>query len=61
MSEAAADLLDPAAIRLEARAPDRETAIRLCGHCQLGPEFICHDGPVFTSDRVGPLLRIREL
>ncbi|HXJ24686.1 MAG TPA: PTS sugar transporter subunit IIA [Streptosporangiaceae bacterium] len=31
MSEAAADLLDPAAIRLEARAPDRETAIRLCG------------------------------
>ena len=36
-------------------------AIRLCGHCQLGPEFICHDGPVFTSDRVGPLLRVREL
>jgi NAD(P)H-flavin reductase len=36
-------------------------AIRLCGHCQLGPEFICHDGPVFTSDRVEPLLRVREL
>jgi NAD(P)H-flavin reductase len=36
-------------------------AIRLCGHCQLGPEFVCHDGPVFTWDRVGPLLRVREL
>jgi NAD(P)H-flavin reductase len=36
-------------------------AIRMCGHCQLGPEFICHDGPVFTWDRVEPLLRVREL
>jgi NAD(P)H-flavin reductase len=36
-------------------------AIRLCGHCQLGPEFICHDGPVFRWDRVEPLLRVREL
>ena len=36
-------------------------AIRLCGHCQLGPEFICQDGPVFTWDRVEPLLRVREL
>ena len=26
-------------------------AIRLCGHCQLGPVFICQDGPVF---RLGP-------
>lgn len=22
--------------------------IGLCGHCQLGPEFVCKDGPVFT-------------
>ena len=36
-------------------------AIGLCGHCQLGPEFICHDGPVFPWDRVEPLLRVREL
>jgi NAD(P)H-flavin reductase len=36
-------------------------AIRLCGHCQLGSEFVCHDGPVFTWDRVEPLLRVREL
>jgi PTS system mannitol-specific IIA component len=31
MSEAVASLLDPAAIRLDARAPDKETAIRLTG------------------------------
>src|SRR4051812_262938 len=36
-------------------------AIRLCGHCQLGPEFICHDGAVFPWKRVEPLLRVREL
>lgn len=24
----------------------------LCGHCQLGPFFICKDGPVFPFDRV---------
>ena len=24
----------------------------LCGHCQLGPLFVCRDGPVFRYDRV---------
>ncbi|MFC1501305.1 FAD/NAD(P)-binding protein [Elusimicrobiota bacterium] len=23
-----------------------------CGHCQLGPYFICKDGPVFTYDQI---------
>jgi NAD(P)H-flavin reductase len=32
-----------------------------CGHCQLGPEFVCTDGPVFCSEAVEPLLRVREL
>lgn len=27
-------------------------AIGLCGHCQMGPEFICKDGPVFRYDQV---------
>jgi NAD(P)H-flavin reductase len=36
-------------------------AIGLCGHCQLGPAFICKDGPVFRWDAVEPLLRVREL
>ena len=23
-----------------------------CGHCQLGPHFICKDGPVFTYEQL---------
>lgn len=29
-----------------------ECGIGLCGHCQLGPFFICKDGPVMRYDRV---------
>ena len=32
-----------------------------CGHCQLGPLFICKDGPVLRRDVVGPLMRVAEL
>ena len=32
-----------------------------CGHCQLGPLFICKDGPVRRHDRVRPLMGVREL
>ena len=32
-----------------------------CGHCQLGPYFVCTDGPVLTWEQVGPFLRVREL
>jgi NAD(P)H-flavin reductase len=35
--------------------------IGLCGHCQLGGELICRDGPVYSLSRIEPLLRIREL
>lgn len=38
-----------------------QCAVGLCGHCQLGPEFICKDGPVFRYDRVAPLLHIEGL
>jgi NAD(P)H-flavin reductase len=27
-------------------------AVAFCGHCQLGPEFICKDGPVYSFDRI---------
>jgi NAD(P)H-flavin reductase len=27
-------------------------AVGLCGHCQLGPDFICKDGPVFDYHRL---------
>jgi NAD(P)H-flavin reductase len=33
----------------------------LCGHCQLGPEFICKDGPIFSYDRLAPLLDVDGL
>jgi NAD(P)H-flavin reductase len=27
-------------------------AIGFCGHCQLGPNFICKDGPVFQYPKI---------
>lgn len=36
-------------------------AIGWCGHCQLGGEFVCKDGPVRTWAQVGPLLAVKEL
>jgi len=36
-------------------------AIGLCGHCQMGPLFVCRDGPVFRWDRVERLLPVREI
>jgi NAD(P)H-flavin reductase len=35
--------------------------VGLCGHCQYGPYFICKDGPVFTYDKMRPLLEKHEL
>lgn len=35
--------------------------IGLCGHCQLGPFFICKDGPVFRIDQVRKLMALREI
>lgn len=36
-------------------------AVGFCGHCQLGPLFICRDGPVLRYDRVAELLARREV
>ena len=36
-------------------------AVAFCGHCQLGPEFICKDGPVFRYDRIAFWLNQREV
>jgi len=33
-----------------------ECGIGLCGHCQMGPYFLCKDGPVMRYDRVAWLL-----
>lgn len=36
-------------------------AVGLCGHCQLGPEFVCKDGAVFTYSKMEPLMAVPEL
>lgn len=36
-------------------------AVGHCGHCQLGPEFVCRDGPVFTFERMRAAFAVREL
>lgn len=38
-----------------------QCAAGLCGHCQLGPEFICKDGPVLRYDRVQPYMFVEQL
>jgi NAD(P)H-flavin reductase len=35
--------------------------IGLCGHCQIGPTFVCKEGPVYRYDRVKDLFGKREL
>ena len=36
-------------------------AVGVCGHCQLGPHFVCKDGPVFRYDHIEPLFGLREV
>ena len=38
-----------------------QCALGFCGHCQLGPAFICKDGPVFRYDQIEPYLRVEAL
>ncbi len=32
-----------------------------CGHCQIGPFFVCKDGPVFSFDKLQPYVNVEEL
>jgi NAD(P)H-flavin reductase len=32
-----------------------------CGHCQLGPYFVCKDGPVFSYEQLEPYYNVEEL
>jgi len=38
-----------------------QCGLGLCGHCQLGPFFVCKDGPVFSYDRIGAWFEKREV
>jgi NAD(P)H-flavin reductase len=31
-----------------------------CGHCQLGPYFVCKDGPIFRFDALQPYFNVEE-
>jgi NAD(P)H-flavin reductase len=31
-----------------------------CGHCQLGPFFVCKDGPVFSYDQLQPYFNVED-
>jgi NAD(P)H-flavin reductase len=35
-------------------------AVGLCGRCQLGPAFVCKDGPVFTYKQMAPYLHVED-
>jgi NAD(P)H-flavin reductase len=36
-------------------------AVGFCGHCQLGPYFVCKDGPVFPYNKMKPWMDRYEL
>lgn len=64
MRFAAAELfrreLAPSAIHV-ALERNMQCGVGLCGHCQIGPAFVCRDGPVFSYADVEPWLAIEEL
>ncbi len=35
-----------------------DCGVRMCGHCQIGPKFVCQDGPVFSYDEVQHLFGV---
>ena len=52
--------LSPANVRVSLER-NMKCGVALCGHCQLGPELVWRDGPIFTYGKVGHLLAIREV
>ena len=37
-----------------------QCAVGLCGHCQLGPDFLCKDGPVFAYPKISRFFNQRN-
>jgi NAD(P)H-flavin reductase len=64
MRAAARDLegrgFDPEAVWLSMER-NMHCAAGRCGHCQLGPHFVCRDGPVFAYARIRELLGVKGL
>ena len=38
-----------------------ECGIGLCGHCQMGPFFVCRDGPVFSRAELGETFEVEGI
>jgi sulfhydrogenase subunit gamma (sulfur reductase) len=52
--------IDPARTFLSMER-NMQCGLRRCGHCQLGPKFVCADGPVFSVAELEPWLRVAHL
>lgn len=50
----------PSAIRLSMER-SMKCGVGVCGHCQLGPELICRDGPCYGYDEISGLMAVKEL
>ncbi len=51
----------PAACVFVSLERSMKCGLGVCGHCQLGPVFVCSDGPVFSYERVRQLMATREI
>ncbi len=38
-----------------------QCAVGMCGHCQLGPAFLCKNGPVFSHSEIAPFFGQEQL
>jgi hypothetical protein len=38
-----------------------ECGVGLCGHCQMGPFFVCKDGPVFSRAEIGDAFELEGI
>jgi NAD(P)H-flavin reductase len=59
VAEALADRVAPHDIHVSLER-NMQCAVGLCGHCQLGPEFLCKDGPVLGYHRVARFFNQRN-
>jgi NAD(P)H-flavin reductase len=58
-AEARADQIDEQDIHISMER-NMHCAVALCGHCQLGPEFVCKDGPVFSYPEIARYLSLKH-
>jgi NAD(P)H-flavin reductase len=56
VSELLARRLSPERVFLSIER-NMQCGVGLCGRCQLGPYFVCKDGPVFASQRISRFIR----